>query len=271
MLTVISPAKSLNAARLLPSEITPSLPREQARAYTLVKQLRGLTSSDISALMSISDDLAKLNHARFASFKAKADTSAARAAVLLFDGDVYDGLQASTLTSAQLNTAQDSLRILSGLYGVLRPLDLMQAYRLEMGTRLANEAGKDLYAYWGEHITERLNQDMKAGGHSELINLASEEYFKSVKPKKLAASIVNVQFLDEKNGQYKVISFFAKRARGSMLRWILDEAPSQSGALKGFSREGYRFDSLVSKPNELVFRRSEADLLRHQATLAQRA
>ncbi len=258
MLAVISPAKSLNSDRQLPLELTPTPPRDQKRAWELIKVLRALNHADIAKLMDLSDALTALNISRYDTFKAKADVPSARCAVLLFDGDVYDGLNAASLSPAQLLAAQSQLRILSGLYGVLRPLDSMQAYRLEMGTRLVTAAGKSLYDYWGEHITQRLNDDLVEGGHTELLNLASEEYFKAVKPKALNASVVDVSFLDEKNGNYKVISFFAKRARGLMARHVLENNIQRSSDLKDFDVAGYRFSKPESNAGLLVFKRKEA-------------
>jgi cytoplasmic iron level regulating protein YaaA (DUF328/UPF0246 family) len=261
MLAVISPAKSLNSERQLPANLDPTLPRDQKRAWELIKVLRGINHADIAKLMDLSDALVALNIGRYDTFAAKADVPSARPAVMLFDGDVYDGLNAATLSSAQLHAAQSQLRMLSGLYGVLRPLDLMQAYRLEMGTRLATSAGKNLYDFWGDHITQRLNDDLKEGGHTELINLASDEYFKAVKPKQLNAPVIECSFLDEKNGAYKVISFFAKRARGLMMRHILDHQLSKSADLKSFKTAGYAYASADSSPDHLVFKRTESSLI----------
>jgi uncharacterized protein len=257
MLAVISPAKSLNSDRQLPPELAPTLPRDQKRAWELIKVLRQINHADIAQLMGLSDALTALNISRYDMFKAKGDVLSARPAILLFDGDVYDGLNAATLSAAQLQAAQGQLRMLSGLYGVLRPLDLMQAYRLEMGTRLVTSEGKSLYDYWGEHITDRLNDDLKDGGHTELVNLASDEYFKSVKPKLLKAPVIDVSFLDEKNGVYKVISFFAKRARGLMARHIIEQDIAKSIDLKGFNAAGYRYSEAESTPLHLVFKRKE--------------
>jgi uncharacterized protein len=257
MLLVISPAKSLNSERQLPPELTPTLPRDQKRAWELIKVLREINHADIAKLMDLSDALTALNISRYDTFKAKADVPSARPAVLLFDGDVYDGLNAASLSAAQLLAAQSQLRILSGLYGVLRPLDTMQAYRLEMGTRLVTASGKTLYDYWGEHVTQRLNEDLLEGGHTELLNLASEEYFKAVKPKLLKTPVVDVSFLDEKNGRYKVISFFAKRARGLMARYVLDNGIKRCVDLKNFDVAGYRFSKAESSESVLVFKRKE--------------
>jgi uncharacterized protein len=257
MLAVISPAKSLNSERQLPCELTASHPRDQKRAWELIKVLRQINHADIAKLMDLSDALAALNVSRYDMFKAKADVASARPAVLLFDGDVYDGLNADTLSTAQLQLAQDQLRMLSGLYGVLRPLDLIQAYRLEMGTRLTTSEGKNLYEYWGEHITNRLNDDLKDGDHNELVNLASDEYFKSVKPKRLKAPVIDVSFLDEKNGTYKVVSFFAKRARGLMARHIVTQGITQSIDLKDFNAAGYLFSATDSMSQHMVFKRPE--------------
>jgi uncharacterized protein len=255
MLAVISPAKSLNSDRQLPENLSPTLPREQKRAWALIKTLRQINHADIAKLMDLSDALAALNASRYDVFKAKADVPNARPAILLFDGDVYDGLNAATLSGEQFGRAQQQLRILSGLYGVLRPLDLIQAYRLEMGTRLATSAGKSLYEYWGELVTQRLNEDITQGSHTELINLASEEYFKAVKPKLLSVPVVECNFLDEKNGDYKVISFFAKRARGLMMRYILDNHLNRSADLKSFCVAGYQYSAADSTPNQLIFKR----------------
>ncbi len=257
MLLVLSPAKSLNSERQLPAAITTTLPRDQQRAWELIKQLRQLSHADIAKLMSLSDALTALNITRYDVFQAKADTPSARAAMLLFDGDVYDGLNAATLSESQWLAAQNSVRMLSGLYGVLRPLDLMQAYRLEMGTRLATPMGKNLYEYWGEHITQRLNEDIAAGKHQAVLNLASEEYFQAVKPNLLAAPVIDCAFLDEKNGTYKVISFFAKRARGLMARFVLDQGITQLDDVRGFNSHGYQFSKSESSANRWVFKRSE--------------
>jgi cytoplasmic iron level regulating protein YaaA (DUF328/UPF0246 family) len=257
MLLVLSPAKSLNSERQLPPELAATMPREQKQAWELIKVLREISHADVAKLMDLSDALTALNISRYDTFEAKPDVASARPAVLLFDGDVYDGLNASSLSRTLLAAAQNQVRILSGLYGVLRPLDLIQAYRLEMGTRLLTGAGKNLYDFWGDRVTARLNDDLSDGGHKELLNLASEEYFKSVKPKLLEVPVIDVSFLDEKNSQYKVISFFAKRARGLMARYVLEQGIQNSQDLKAFDAAGYQFSQIESTDKHLVFKRQE--------------
>jgi cytoplasmic iron level regulating protein YaaA (DUF328/UPF0246 family) len=203
--------------------------------------------------MSISDQLAVLNVNRYADWHP--DHGAARQAVMSFDGDVYTGLAARTLDAAGLDYVQSRVRILSGLYGVLRPLDGMHPYRLEMGTRLANPRGKDLYAYWGETVTGALNDDLAAARATALVNLASEEYFRSVKPKLLDAPVIVPVFEDWKNGKYKIISFFAKRARGMMARYAAVNGITDAEQLKEFDVDGYAFDAGVSTEKQWVFRR----------------
>ncbi len=257
MLIVLSPAKTLDlsATRLKTYTEAQFLPQ----AAELIEILRPMSSAQVGQLMSISDDLAQLNANRFASWQPQMDLHNAKQAILTFDGDVYDGLQAKTLSRAQLNFAQDHLRILSGLYGLLRPLDLMLAYRLEMGTRLANAHGKDLYAFWGEQISHNLQAALAAVGSKCLINLASEEYFKSVKPKLLGVPVISPVFEDWKNGQYKVISFFAKRARGSMARFAITHKVRKAEQLKAFTEDGYAFVAEASTAQKWVFRRRLAE------------
>ncbi|MEM7420603.1 MAG: peroxide stress protein YaaA, partial [Pseudomonadota bacterium] len=220
MLVVVSPAKNLDFESEIPvSTFTqPSMLEDTER---LMKVCRTLSPADLSSLMKISDKLATLNANRFAEFSTPFTKDNARQAMYAFNGDVYTGLDAYTLDDKTVDYAQDHLRILSGLYGLLRPLDLMQAYRLEMGTKLANSEGKDLYAFWGERITEVLNDALSAQGDNVLINLASNEYFKAVKKKQLDGMVITPHFKDYKNGQYKIISFFAKKARGEMAAWVI--------------------------------------------------
>ncbi|MCA1767735.1 MAG: peroxide stress protein YaaA, partial [Idiomarina sp.] len=213
MLAVVSPAKNLDYESDLP-KLNVSQPRLLDNAEELVKVCRELSPQQLGSLMKISDKLAGLNAARFEEWQRPFTEKNARPAMFAFNGDVYTGLDAASLSQDAIDTAQNQLRILSGLYGVLRPLDLMQPYRLEMGSRLQNPNGKNLYEYWGDTITQVLNDDLAELGSATLVNLASNEYFSAVKPKALNADIITPVFKDEKNGQYKVISFYAKKARG---------------------------------------------------------
>jgi len=207
--------------------------------------------------MGISDKLADLNATRFHDWQPDFTPDNARQAILAFKGDVYAGMQAETFSDDDFTVAQQHLRMLSGLYGVLRPLDLMQPYRLEMGIRLQNPKGSDLYQFWGETITHTLNEALAAQGDNIIVNLASDEYFRAVKPKLLAGEIVKPVFLDEKNGVFKVISFYAKKARGLMSRYIIENRLTTPEQLKAFDVDGYVFDEEMSKKNELVFKRRE--------------
>lgn len=254
MLIVLSPAKTLDYASPIPA-VDHTVPDFIPRSAELVSVLREMPPAGIASLMQISDPLAQLNAERFASWSTKFSTKNARQAVLAFDGDVYDGLDARGLTPKQLGWAQDHLRILSGLYGLLRPLDLMQPYRLEMGTRLANAHGKDLYAFWGDEITQALNEALAAAGATALVNLASEEYFKSVRPRLLDVPVITPVFEDWKGGRYKIISFFAKRARGLMARYAIEHKITKPEKLKAFDVDGYAFDPEASAEATWVFRR----------------
>ncbi|AOM41226.1 peroxide stress protein YaaA [Xenorhabdus hominickii] len=258
MLITISPAKTLDYESPLATE-TFSQPELLAESKQLIDVCRTLTPVQIGSLMSISDKLAGLNAARFGEWQINFTSENARQAILAFKGDVYTGMQAETFSDADFDFAQSHLRILSGLYGVLRPLDLMQPYRLEMGIKLENPRGKDLYKFWGDRITENLNTVLEQQGDNVLVNLASDEYFKSVNTKKLSAQIIKPVFLDEKNGKYKVISFYAKKARGLMSRFIIQNQLTEPARLAEFNLEGYRFDESLSKGNELVFKRPEQD------------
>lgn len=254
MLIVLSPAKSLDYDTPAATDLH-TLPDFIEYAAELIETLKQLSPAQVASLMSISDPLAALNVARFASWSREFTTGNAKQAILAFNGDVYEGLDAATLNPEQLDYAQAHIRILSGLYGVLRPLDLMQPYRLEMGTRLANQRGKDLYAFWGERVTGALNQVLSNMKSNMLVNLASEEYFKSVKPKLLDAEIITPIFEDWKGGRYKIISFYAKRARGLMARYAALNGIVRPEQLKEFDAEGYAFDAQASKSHEWVFRR----------------
>lgn len=256
MLIVISPAKTLDFET--PSQTKHyTEPRFLAESQQLVDQLKEFSAQDIGSLMKISDKLAGLNLARFQQWELPFTTKNAKQAVLAFKGDVYTGLNAETLDDNGLLFAQQHLRILSGLYGVLRPLDLMQPYRLEMGTALANKAGKDLYHFWGDQLRQSLEAE-PALQDGILINLASNEYFKAVNGKKLKATIITPVFKDWKNGQYKIISFYAKKARGLMSRYIIDQQITTAEKLKQFDAEGYRFSAEMSQENEWIFLRDHS-------------
>ncbi len=258
MLITISPAKSLDFESPLPAALS-ALPHTQPdfldHSAALIDILRERSPAEISRLMDISDQLAVLNVTRYAEWSPPFSEANARRAALAFNGDVYEGLAAPMLSAEALAWAQQHLRILSGLYGVLRPLDLMQAYRLEMGTRLANARGKDLYAFWGDTITEALNASLAEQDADIVLNLASEEYFKSVRPARLKARIVTPVFQEWKGGAYKIISFYAKRARGLMSRYVILNRIEDVEQLKAFDVEGYAFDAAASSADQWYFRR----------------
>ncbi|WP_077002058.1 peroxide stress protein YaaA [Variovorax sp. KK3] len=261
MLFLLSPAKSLDYETPVPGALpatTPHFEGPRSPAAELIKILRQKSPQDIGELMHLSDKLSALNVARYAAWASRGTEANAKQAALAFDGDVYGGLDAKTLSPAQLDWAQDHVCILSGLYGVLRPLDRLQPYRLEMGTQLANRHGKDLYAFWNSRIADYLNQRLVADRTPVVINLASQEYFRSVDLKTLKARVVECVFEEWKNGKYKVISFFAKRARGLMARWAVMHKASTPRALEKFDLEGYVFDAHASAPERFVFRRKTA-------------
>jgi cytoplasmic iron level regulating protein YaaA (DUF328/UPF0246 family) len=258
MLMVISPAKTLDF-ETPPATARFTLPQYLDHSQELMVQLRELTPAQIGELMHLSDKLSGLNAARFGSWTPAFTPANAKQALLAFKGDVYTGLQAESFTDADFTYAQDHLRMLSGLYGLLRPLDLMQPYRLEMGTKLSNDRGKDLYAFWGTHISEWLNQALADQGDDVLLNLASNEYFSAVKRSTLNARIINTEFRDWKNGQYKIISFYAKKARGMMSRFVIKERIDNPDALKQFNEHGYCYSPEHSKADTLVFLRETAD------------
>jgi uncharacterized protein len=260
MIIVLSPAKSLDYDTP-PHVRKHTIPDFVDDAAELIGGLRRLSPQQIASLMDISDQLAHLNFQRYADWSPKFDAHNAKQAVLAFNGDVYEGFDAKTLSSADLDFAQNHVRVLSGLYGLLRPLDLLQPYRLEMGTRFANPRGKDLYAFWGERITEALNAQLKKNAVASrvLVNCASNEYFKSVKPKLLDAPVVTPVFEDWKVGRYKIISFHAKRARGLMARFVVENRLAKPDDLKAFDTEGYAFEAAASNDSTYVFRRRVAD------------
>ena len=256
MLIIISPAKTLDYDTPA-TTASSSQPELLEHAQVLVDQLRSMAPQEIGTLMKLSDKLASLNAARYETWSLPFSPDNAKQALLAFKGDVYTGLDAASLSEADLAFAQQHLRMLSGLYGVLKPLDLMQPYRLEMGTKLANARGANLYQFWGDIITDTINQALAEQGDQVLINLASNEYYKAVQPKRLNATVVTPVFKDCKNGQYKVISFFAKKARGLMSRYIIDNRLSEVEQLKRFDSQGYTFSAQDSSDNELVFKREE--------------
>ncbi len=254
MLIVLSPAKNLDY-----DTPTPSRKHTKAAllddAQTLAEQMKGLSPQKISSLMGISDKLGVLNYDRYQAWDLPFTAESARQAIFAFKGDVYVGLDAYAFDEADLQFAQNHLRILSGLYGVLKPLDWMQAYRLEMGTKLKNPRGADLYAFWGDKISKELNKALKKASSSVVLNLASQEYFKSVAPAALQAEVVTPVFKDWKNGKYKIISFFAKKARGRMSAYIIKNKITDVEQIKGFDWDGYSFDPASSSEQEWVFTR----------------
>lgn len=256
MLLVISPAKNLDYdTPATTSRFTQ--PQHLEHSSQLIQQLRDYSVQDIAELMKLSDKLSALNVARYESWSQPFDSENAKQAVLAFNGDVYSGLSAEDFSEEELDFTQKHLRILSGLYGVLKPLDLMQPYRLEMGTKLPNSRGKDLYAFWGDIVTDDLNQSLVETEQPVLVNLASNEYFKSVKPKNLQGRMITPVFKDWKNGQYKIISFFAKKARGLMCRYAIKNQITDAEQLKNFDLGGYQFDATLSKDDTWVFTRKE--------------
>ena len=256
MLALISPAKTLDYESALPTD-SHTLPRLLAHSQELIDVSRTLSASEIANLMSVSEKIANLNVERFRDWQADFDFSNARQALFAFKGDVYTGLDAYSLKDQDIDYAQQHLRMLSGLYGLLRPLDLMMPYRLEMGTKLKNPRGSNLYEFWGTIITDLINEDLAAAKSELLVNIASDEYYKSVKESKIQAEIIKPVFLDQKNGKYKVISFYAKKARGLMARYIIENKIERAEDLKGFNSDGYYFDADSSLQGELVFKRDE--------------
>ncbi|CAK9883980.1 MAG: hypothetical protein XXXJIFNMEKO3_00357 [Candidatus Erwinia impunctatus] len=256
MLMVISPAKTLDYTSPLATHRY-SQPDLLDNSQKLINIAKALTPAQIASLMHTSDKLAHLNTDRFNEWHQPFTPENARQAILAFKGDVYTGLAADSFSEDDFEFAQHHLRMLSGLYGVLRPLDLIQPYRLEMGIKLANDAGNSLYAFWGSQLTETVNQTLKKAGSDLLINLASDEYFKAIQPEKLQAQVIKPVFLDEKNGKYKVISFYAKKARGLMCRFIIQRQLSRPEQLESFAEEGYRFVAEESNDQELIFKRAE--------------
>ncbi len=248
MLIVISPAKKLDYTGSVKTPLF-TQPELLDHSQELLQGLKTLAPQDVSSLMNLSDKLGALNFERFQEWQTPFTLDNARPAVLAFKGDVYQGLDAGSMNDADLRWAQDHLRILSGLYGLLRPLDLMQAYRLEMGTKVANPRGANLYQFWGDIITTELNKT----GTSVLVNLASNEYFKSVRKKDIAARIITPVFMDKKNDRYKVISFYAKKARGLMSSYIIRNRIADAEKIKNFGSDGYSYNAALSEADRWVF------------------
>lgn len=251
MIILLSPAKSLN---LEPVAIKKhSMPRSLEQSVQLIDKLKKQSARGLKKLMSISDNIAELNVARYNSFSVPFTTENAKPAILTFNGDVYLGLEAASFNAADMNFAQKHIRILSGLYGILRPLDLIQAYRLEMGTKLKVGRKKNLYEFWGDHITEKINEDLAESKSKIVLNLASNEYFHSVKKDKVAGEIVTVHFKEKRNGHYKIISFNAKKARGRMAHLIVKNKIKTIKGLESLDVNGYKFNKKFSEPGNLMF------------------
>lgn len=256
MLTVISPAKRLDQTpRALPGGLEPTRPVFGADAARLARLAKMLSVADLCRLMDISEPLGQLNRDRFKSYSAKPDATKTWPAAFLFAGDTYAGLEAATMHADALRWAQGHLRILSGLYGVLRPLDAIQPYRLEMGSRLANPKGADLYGFWGDKIAKALNAQAAEAGAKVLINCASAEYFGAVDRKRLKLHVITPVFLEDRGGDAKIISFWAKKARGAMARFIADHQLTDPQDIRGFEVGGYRFAAGLSKGDAWVFLR----------------
>ncbi len=254
MIAILSPAKSLDFEKQF--DIKSANTRFNDETQQLIDVLKTKSEEEVQELMSISDKLAQLNVERYDNFKKRIPKHAKQAA-LAFQGDVYQGLEAEDFSQEEHDYAQQHIRILSGLYGLLRPLDLIQPYRLEMGTKLKTDKGNNLYDFWGDKITDQLKKDIKSQGDKILINLASNEYFKSINKKEFKKDfkIVDVEFKDFKNGKYKIISFFAKKARGLMARYIVKNQIEKIEDLKGFDLDGYSFDAQDSTDSKLAFKR----------------
>jgi len=257
MLYLLSPAKSLDYETPVPEALQPliSQPQFTPQSSELIQLLKTQTPTEIAALMDLSEALAELNVARYRAWKPRFTPNNSKPAVLAFNGDVYEGLQANSLSPEQLQWAQRHVAILSGLYGILRPLDLMQPYRLEMGTRLGNPRGSNLYKFWGDRLAEHLNARAAAEQVPVIVNLASQEYFKAADRPCLQPRVIECVFEDWKNGQYKIISFFAKRARGLMARFAITEGVDRPEGLREFKLDGYGFEPTLSTPERLLFRR----------------
>jgi len=259
MLTLLSPAKKLN---MDPAEtgVPVTKPRLRDDTRELATVAKTQSADDLKRLMHISDNLAEMNFERFQAFNLSNRSNSAKPAGLAFDGDVYWGLEADSLPEDALAYAQDHLRILSGLYGVLRPMDAIQPYRLEMGTKMANTRGKSLYEFWGARIAERLKADLRGHDDKTVVNLASNEYFKAVDTQALGRNVIGATFLNVKDGESRSLMYYAKHARGAMARWIMENKVDRSDGLKDFNAGGYTIDAAASTDNALVFSREQPPL-----------
>jgi cytoplasmic iron level regulating protein YaaA (DUF328/UPF0246 family) len=256
MITVISPAKTLDLSQDVSTDIN-SLPVFSSEPERLIRKLKTLSRKKIASLMSLSEKLADVNYQRYQMWSSEAEFDLLKQAILMFKGDVYLGLEAETFSSEDYLNAQENLRILSGLYGYLKPMDLIQAYRLEMGTKLPIARKKNLYEFWGDKIAKEINYELAVHSNKYVINLASNEYFRAANQQKIKYPIITPVFKDFKNGEYKVISFFAKKARGMMAKWIVQNKVEEPEHLKLFDQQGYYFNGQYSTKTEFVFTRDE--------------
>ncbi len=251
LVTIISPAKKLDYSPV-EKNIDSTIPSLLEHSNELIKDLKSLNPQELSSLMSLSDKLGALNYERFQEWKTPFTKSNSKQAILAFKGDVYQGLDAESLSETELIWAQKHVRILSGLYGILKPMDLMQPYRLEMGTKFATKRGQNLYDFWNSIITEELNKNFSSD-NTNLLNLASNEYFKSINVSELKANVISPVFMDKKNGKYKIISFFAKKARGLMTRYVIKNRIEDITDIQNFEEGGYFFSEAMSEDNKPVF------------------
>ena len=256
MLITLSPSKGQDFEQAAPTQ-THSVPDQLDDSIVLAKTLKNYSANKIKDLMSISDNLSELNHQRFQDFETPFTAQNAKQALFAFKGDVYSGINTTSMNQADYEYAQEHLRILSGLYGSLKPLDLIQPYRLEMKTKLKTRRGDNLYQFWGESITDLLNESLKSQKQKVIVNLASQEYWKSVKPKQLNGEVINVAFKENKDGKSRIIAIFAKKARGMMADFIIRNRIESVEGLKDFNYEGYQYDDKVSTDSLFVFSRKQ--------------
>ena len=256
MLTLLSPAKKMN---MDPAQtaLAATRPRFEPETKMLAKLAKTKTAEDLKKLMHISDNLAALNVERFQAFNLDGQSNSSKAAGLAFDGDVYWGLDAKSLSDDDLAYSQDHLRILSGLYGILRPMDAIQPYRLEMGTKFENSRGKNLYAFWKDTVAPSLTEELKSHEDSTIVNLASNEYFKAAQPKTLTNPVISAKFMEDKDGKSRPVQYYTKFARGLMARWIIQNRVDKAQGLKDFNAGGYKFDPARSTDEVLVFARPQ--------------